>query len=162
MRVLHWAGIGGVCLMLCACGGAKNSELIVGKWDAADKKDVVQSYQFEKDGTVKLTLNDGKTAAGKYKFTDDSTMDVEYDVPEEVKVAYRESVKAYKRAGEEAKKALGSIPGVGGVASQGVGEMFNLIPDEFPTKEKLKVAIKDDELTLTNDKGFVQKLKKAK
>src|SRR5512144_3453403 len=103
MRTAQVILIGALGLALTACPGggtnkgaavAKPRELIVGKWEATDPAQIVQVYEFADDGTLKVSLKDQKEAApGKFKFTNDETMEVDYQVPEEVKKAYRDQVK---------------------------------------------------------------------
>ncbi|HZT79232.1 MAG TPA: hypothetical protein VFA26_03360, partial [Gemmataceae bacterium] len=119
MRAARVLLVGTLGLLLAACTGAKDKgkdnvradlgkpkDLIVGKWKAADPAQLVQVCEFADDGTLKVTLKDVReAAAGKYRFTDDSTMEVEFQAPAEVKKAYRESVKAAKKAAAEAAGA---------------------------------------------------------
>jgi len=160
MRAIGRLGMGCLCLLLFGCG-SKPKDLIIGKWNAADEKEVFQGYDFNKDGAMTMTLNDkDKTVvSGKYKFIDQDTIDMEMQVPDEVKTMYRGMVKMHKQIIDDTRKFTGALPGMGDV----MGDMFKLIPDEFPARQQLKVTIKEDELTLTDQKrGYVQKLKKAK
>ncbi len=71
-----------VCLgLLCSAGllwaADKPKDLIVGKW-APDKGDNKITVEFTKDGAVKVIFPEGiLTIEGKYKFTDDKTMEME-------------------------------------------------------------------------------------
>jgi uncharacterized protein (TIGR03066 family) len=203
MRTLRVVLVGAAGLVLAACTAAttkkadapasvdRPKDVIVGRWEATDKNQFFQVFEFEPEGKLKLTVKDEKDPVpGTYQFTDDSTLEVEYQVPEATKKAYRESVKAAKKAladaAEKTKDAGKDLDvNIGGLITGALQESIKDLPDEFPTKDKFKAEVKatpraelqvagpaaasakpqaarmDLELTLTSDKGYVMRFKKA-
>ena len=90
MRNVSVVGIGIALLLMASAVTAadKPQDLIVGKWEAEQNGQKITA-EFKKDGTVKLTHGD-QMRDGKYKFTDDKTMEVE--IAEMEKVVLKTSV----------------------------------------------------------------------
>jgi len=61
-------------------------DLIVGKWEPTKKNEHEVTFDFKKDGTLKLEVKKlGVTFDGKYKFTKENEMQVELTYKDEVK-----------------------------------------------------------------------------
>ena len=59
-------------LILCSCKKTPQQK-IVGSWNVDGTRTVME---FHKDGTL-LSIDDGKSTPGKYRFTDDSHLEME-------------------------------------------------------------------------------------
>lgn len=125
-------------LFLSGCGN-KPKDLIVGKWESSegDKKETVE---FKKDGTVETSDKMKMGKGAKYKFTDDTTMELSIEFPEE---EYK-GLKAFM----ELDKSEGDKP---------------VLDDaNHSIKMKMKVEVTKDELTMTPLVGKDQKAQKFK
>jgi hypothetical protein len=70
-----------VIALLCGCAAVvlpscskKPGQAIIGKWDVQGES---ASVEFREDGTLAATEKGGSTDTGKYKFTDDTHMQME-------------------------------------------------------------------------------------
>jgi hypothetical protein len=164
MRALHLVWIGGLSLLLggCSSGGGLappplNKDLLTGKWKSAVENQFISGYEFKGDGSFKVTF-DGmeQPLTGKYTWSGDRSLDVEYPSEGEIRKAYAEAVKAYKTHFMERVKA-GEIP------DRAAGSL-SVIREELPAKETLKVAIIEQppvELSLTDELATSRRFQKA-
>ena len=83
MRHTFLALLGFLLVFLAGCGSAKPKDLIIGKWEAQgeeQKKMGGMVVDFKPDSS--MTLKMGIVSIhGKYKFTDDTTVEVEIELP---------------------------------------------------------------------------------
>ena len=76
MRSARYFIFGGALLLLTGCGPSKPQDLIIGKWEETESKDIIE---FKKDGTLSVTKG-GQSQNGKYQFVDDNTVEIEMDI----------------------------------------------------------------------------------
>lgn len=82
MKAVRLILVAGMCLAFSSCTSSKPKDLIVGKWSAAEDEKNLVVWDFAKDGTLEITMGgEGRPLRmrGKYKFIDDSTLEVERD-----------------------------------------------------------------------------------
>ena len=71
-----------LCVLLCVAAwaplfaGDKPKDLIVGKWEPAEKKEMGATLEFLKDGKLKVSVGT-INVDGTYKFVDDTNVEVE-------------------------------------------------------------------------------------
>lgn len=96
--------IGTLALLLGACSSEKSrvpplphKEWLAGKWKNSAEAQFLASYEFDKDGRLKVTFQGMKEPiAGKYTWSDDRTLVLEYSKSADAKQAYEAAAKAYK------------------------------------------------------------------
>jgi hypothetical protein len=160
------------CLLLASCdnpgskakapGELKAPEVIVGKWvgkkDGQGGDSYIGSYEFGTDHSVRvMCLNAEKPITGKYQFTNDYTLQLEYEGTSESRKAFAEAAKAFRMSAADT-----AIKDKGGAAR-------SQIPNELPAKEILTINVRSVpavgggsgapahpaiELILTNEKGI--------
>jgi hypothetical protein len=143
--------VGGLCLLLPACGSGKvkkddpsvtpvgkYKELLVGKWEADEKDAFIQGYEFASDNTLKMTVKGMKEPIpGKFSWSGDRELDIKYNPSPEVKKDYAAAAKAYKEPGQK-RLAEGKLSGQ---IAAGVKKGLAAIPDEAPATETAKVIL---------------------
>jgi hypothetical protein len=116
---------------------SKYKELLPGRWEADDKDQVVQGYEFASDNTLKVTIKGmARPVPGKFSWSAEKELEIEYPAPEEVKQLYAAAVKAYK---EPIRKLLAS--GKAGKGAIGMKKGMDAIPDELPPRETIQVIL---------------------
>jgi hypothetical protein len=144
MRVTYLL-IGCLALILGSCskkGGVHapappNKELLRGKWKNESPAHFLTNYDFNEDGTVKMAFVGVKQpVTGRYTWSGERTVDVDYPKEAEVQHEYEKAAKAYKHDVEtkiENKK----------LSDRAGPSMLGIVPDKLPEKETLTVSITD-------------------
>jgi hypothetical protein len=160
MRAGHLV-VGGLALFLGACwgcGGAgqgghapppPNKQLLTGKWKNASDAQFLVGYDFADDGTVKVAVRGmGQPVRGRYTWSGERTLDLEFPAEAEVQQAYRAAAKAYRDNLEERVKA-------GTLLDRALPGMLAEAPTELPAKETFRVSLTDQPrlLLLIDDRG---------
>src|SRR5690242_14510062 len=74
-----------------------NKELLKGKWKSETDAPFLTRYEFDADGTVKITFQGMKEPIkARYTWSSDRTVDVEYPKDEAIRKEYESAAKAYK------------------------------------------------------------------
>jgi hypothetical protein len=136
----------GIALLLGACGGSKeshappaiNQDLLIGKWEAEEPEQLIQSFQFGSDNSLKMALwNMQEPIPGTYSWSGPNTISVEYKLSEEAKKASKEALAAFKEhRREHGKKAGGQYGGL-------ISASADRFPDEQVEKENWVVGLSD-------------------
>jgi hypothetical protein len=170
MRALCLVVVGGLGLLAASCGSgavrtdditpvSKYKEMIVGKWEADGKGQLVQGYEFGPDDKLKVILKGmADSIPGTYTWTGDKELELKYQAPEEVKKQYAAAIKAHKRPSKE-------LAAKGGPFGDTVQKNLDAIPDELPAAEKVKVILGEkphELLIVTPEGGVAQTFKRAK
>lgn len=81
MRKTPWL-LAAILIGLCGCA-SRPQDLILGKWQNTDSKGRIQSFEFDKDATVRFSEVRIKNVLipGKYKWIGDDQVEIEYTVP---------------------------------------------------------------------------------
>jgi hypothetical protein len=149
--------MGGLTLVLGACSSKKsapppplpNKELLTGKWNNSSEIQFLAGYEFDEDGVVKVTFRGLKDPIpGRYTWTGERTMELEYSKEADDQKAYEAAAKSYKGEIEDRiqKKKLD------GKAGSSIRGMVN---DKLPLKETFTVGISDPKLLILVRKGGV-------
>jgi hypothetical protein len=155
--------VGGLALLLGCSGPVSyappplNKELLAGKWKNASEGQFIAGYEFADDGTVKMTvLGREQPIPGRYTWSGERTLDLEYSEAPDVRQAYRAAAKAYKDQVTERVKDR-KLP------DRAAPGMLAAVPDELPAKATVRVAISDQPrlLILINEGGAPQTFEKA-
>src|SRR5262249_34231298 len=113
---------------LAGCA-ARPKELVIGKWQPEGRGGTIE---FTRDGQYKVS-NGNLSYAGKYSFVDEDTIEIQYEIPDDVFLALR------LVAGNPL------LPG-------GIGNLTNVafakLEQEKTFKGEAKVTVKGDDLTL--------------
>jgi hypothetical protein len=163
MRARHLLLAGGLALFLAACSKNShlppplNKQLLPGKWKNAAERQLITGCEFAEDGTMKMSI-DGmdQPMSGRYSWSGEHSLDLEYPREEDVRKAYAAAVKAYKDRFMERVNA-GAMPAT-------AASSLKAIHDELPDKETFRVAIGEKpqvQLFLTDDKGTSRNFLKA-
>jgi hypothetical protein len=130
MRRVAWlvAGVGLLALAGCA---ARPKDLVIGKWQPEGGGGTVE---FTKDGQYKVS-DDKFSYAGKYEFVDEDTVEIRYEIPEEV-FAARQAARVF----------AGNPFGPGGLGN--LANVFARLEQEKSFTGKARVSVKGDDLTL--------------
>ncbi len=163
MRVLHLLMTIGLILTLGACSGPKqngapppvNRELLIGSWAAPEEGQLVRTVEFAADGSMKITFkNVPGEVAGKYAWSDDHSLAVEYQASAEAKKAYHATVKAMLEQIKELAKRMGK-PAIEASAVEHY-------PEELPAQETMRVGLTADQLALTTQSGLALAFNRVK
>src|SRR5262249_43929940 len=139
-RSRHWARLLlGTALLLGACaGGSKeshapppvNRDLLVGKWQADEDEQLIQTWEFAPGDTFKMTLwHMPEPISGKYSWSGSGSLAMQYDLPDETKKACKEALANYRQHRQEiGKKAGGQYGGL-------IAESAKQYPEEQVDKE---------------------------
>jgi hypothetical protein len=160
--------VGGLALLFGCSGPVShappplNKELLAGKWKNASEAQFVAGYEFAGDGTLKMTiLGREQPIQGRYTWSGERTLDLEYSEAPDVRQAYRAAAKAFKDQLTERIKT-GKLPDRAGPS------MLGAVPDELPAKATVRVAISDQPrqdqprlLILSEQSGASQTFEKA-
>lgn len=157
-----------VCLPLCACGSKEgghappplDTELLLGKWQAFETDQLIQSFEFKPDQTFSMQIrNVPEVIPGKYSWSGDYSLRLEYQPSEEVQKACRAALKEMKH------NMTGAASKMGGTIGDNILQSAAKYPDELPAKEELRVGLSDrygPNLSLTTAKGLIWTFKKPK
>jgi hypothetical protein len=147
---------GGLALLLLGCSGGGshpppplNKQLLAGKWKNSSEEEFIAGYEFAADGTMKLTLRGREQPLpGRYTWSGERTVDLEYPEAADARQAYQAAAKAYKdqvRENFKGKKAPG----------EALPSALAAVGDELPARETVRVAISERPrlLILTSESG---------
>lgn len=156
------------CLMLLAGACANkvshapptfDKQLLVGKWNNIANAQFISGYEFAEDGGLKMSVKGmDKPISGRYAWSGDRALDLEYQLPDGVQKAYQAAVKAYK---DDVKERVESKK----LSDRAGPAMLSSVRDELPAKETVRASIseKDHMLILVDDKsGLTMTFEKAK
>jgi hypothetical protein len=149
---------GTLALLLAGCSGRVshappplNKQALTGKWRSPAPESFILGYDFADDGTFTMTVwHMDRPVAGRYAWSGERDLDLDYQVTPEVRQAYEAAVKAYK-------EKVNDLPGLARPS------MLRLVRDELPARETVRVGISETrpELILTPDNGMSQNFLKA-
>ena len=155
-------------MSVVACTGSKlggkggtpvDKELLPGKWKASEEDQYVAEFEFNADGTMKMRVKElEEPVPGKYSWSGDRSINLEFQATEEIKKAYAAAIKRLKAP---RLKGLGNQKGP---IADNMRRTIDAIPDELKA-ETYKVVIekrKAEQLTLTGDSGYSLEFKKVK
>ena len=135
--------VGGLVLIAGACASKVNhapppldKQMLVGKWKNPDAL-FVTGYEFAEDGGLKMSVKGmDKPIPGRYVWSDERTLDLEYQPSADLQKAYQAAVKAYK---DDVMENIQSkkIPDKAGPG------MLAAARDELPAKESLRASISE-------------------
>ncbi len=153
--------IGSLALFLGACTTRKgeshappplDQSQLTGKWKYDSETSFLAGYDFAADGTMKMKIRGMKDPVpGKYAWTGERTVDVEYSQEADVKKAYEAAAKAFRDDVEQRvkNKELDGRAGSG---------MLVVVKDKLPDKESFRVAVSGGNfLILTRKDGSEMK-----
>ncbi len=135
----------GLALLLSSCAArtgppappVPNKKELPGKWKNTSPGEFVEDYEFGDDGTFKVNFHGmAKPVTGKYSWSDDRTLDLEYDTPDDVQEAYRAAAKAEKELVHKRIKSGVMLPQAG-------PPLLASIRDELPAKDSVRVSINE-------------------
>jgi hypothetical protein len=134
--------VGGLALLLGACSDKArhappplNKDLLPGKWKNSSEAQFIAGYEFTEDGKLKMTVRGMKEPVpGRYTWSGERTLDLEYRAPAKVRKAYRAAAKAYKDDVKERIKA-GTLPDKAGPG------ILGSVRDELPDRESVRVGL---------------------
>jgi hypothetical protein len=170
MRALGLLVAGGFGLLIASCSSgkvtnndntpvSKYKEMLVGKWNADGKEQLVQAYEFGPDNKFKMTVKGmPEVVEGKYSWVGDRELELEYQASDGAKKGFAAAVKAHKEP--LLKTAAG-----GGPIGDAVKKSLDMMPDELPAKEKVKVILGEkphDLLIITFEHGLILNFDKVK
>jgi hypothetical protein len=117
---------------------SKYKELLVGKWQSDENEAFIQGYEFASDNTLKMIVKGmEEPVPGKFSWSSDREMDLEYNRTPDVKKGYAAAARAYK---QPTRKRL--VEGkVSGQIAEGMKKRLDAIPDELPATETVKVIL---------------------
>jgi hypothetical protein len=114
-----------------------NKEWLVGKWKNVSTALFFSGCEFKEGGAVTITFQSMKQpVTGRYTWSGERTVDVEYPQEAEVREAYQTAAKEYK---EDIKKRIESKD----LDPKAGPSIMGMVPDKIPDKEALRVGISD-------------------
>jgi hypothetical protein len=106
----------GILVFVAACGGpnpnsappAVKRELLTGKWQAREKEQLFQTFEFKDDKTFQATLfHTQSPITGNYSWAGDNKITLDYQFTDEGKKACKEALAAYRQYVKDRAKAGG-------------------------------------------------------
>jgi hypothetical protein len=134
-----------------------DKELLRGKWKNSSESQIVAGYEFAADGTLKVSiLAMDQPLTGRYSWSGDRTLDLEYKLAAEVAQAYEAAAKAYKDDVNARIKA-------GKLSDRAGPSILGAVQDKWPASESFTAAISDQGklLILNRPNGGSQSFEKA-
>jgi hypothetical protein len=166
MRFSRFFLAAGLGFLMCACSSGPSraptpfhKERLIGKWTAVDKHDFVQGLEFTADNTVNASFHGMEgPVPGKYSWTGERVLEVEFQVSPEIKQAYQKAAKQMQdRIRQEAVK--------GGKKDMDVEKYAMEYPDELPPKVTFRLNGLTDEkpsqLIVDSELAFATEYRKA-
>lgn len=156
--------IAGFGLFLAACSSKKggshapppiDKKLLTGKWKSVSEVQFLMGYEFDADGTVKMKLLGLKDPIpGKYTWSGDRTLDLEYSKAEDVQKAYEGAAKAFKDGVKERikKKELDGRAGP---------SILGAVADKLPDKQTYTVGLSDPNNLVLSQGGAMLNFEKT-
>jgi hypothetical protein len=146
----------------CSKGGGHappplDKSLLSGKWKNASEAQFLTSYEFGADGTMKMTVKGMKEPIpGKFTWSSDRAVEVEYTQSADLQKAYEEAAKEYKDWVTDRVKRKD-------LSDRAEQSMLGVVADKLPPKERLTVGISDPSLLiLTREDGTRLNFEKGK
>jgi hypothetical protein len=145
----------GLALLLSACSPPRvnqpppplKKELLSGKWVSTTDGLLIAGYEFSADGTVKVNVRGmEKPIQARYTWSGDRTVDLDYQLTDEVQQAYKAAVKTYKEGVNDRIKK-GKLP------DRAAASIMSTAPDELPAKETMRVALSEKPAFLMLERG---------
>jgi hypothetical protein len=132
-----------------------NKEWLTGKWKNIADAQFLASYEFDKDGVARVIFRGMKEAIpGRYTWSSERTVDLEFLKTSDVQQAYESAVKVYKQEVKDRIKKR-ELDGRAGPS------LLALAADKLPDKQTFTVGIIDPKvLVLTPKDGMSQNLEK--
>jgi hypothetical protein len=156
--------VAGLVLLLGACSGKVsqapppiNKQLLTGKWKNSSEVQLIAGYEFSDDGALKVTVRGmDLPVLGRYTWSGERTLDLDYKAEADVQKAYAAAAKAYKDDVRDRVKA-GKLPDRAGPSILGA------VRDEWPASETVQVGISEQPrlLMLGSEGGGSQTFEKA-
>jgi len=136
--------IGTLALLLGACSSQKSKvpplphkEWLVGKWKNSAQAQFLTGYEFDKDGGLKVMFQGLKEPiAGKYTWSDDRTVVLEYAKSAEVEKTYEAAAKTFKEQVNERIQTK-KLDGRAGPS------LLRSAADKLPEKDTFTVGLVD-------------------
>lgn len=158
--------VGGLVLLAGACANKVShapptfdKQLLIGKWKNVADAQIISGYEFAEDGGLKMSVKGmDKPITGRYAWSGERALDLEYQVPDDVQKAYQAAVKVYK---DDVKERVESKK----ISDRAGPAMLSAVRDEWPAKETVRASIseKDHFLILVDEKsGLTMTFEKAK
>jgi hypothetical protein len=148
--------IGILALVLGACTEKRSAPtppplpdktLLPGKWKNSSENQFLTGCEFDKDGGVKLMFWGMKEAVpGRYTWSSERTVDLEYSKEADVQQAYEAAAKAYKKDINDRIKQK-KVDGRAGPT------LLGRVADKLPDKETFSVGIVDPKLLVLSRRG---------
>ena len=147
-------------LLLTACGGsnqshappAANRNLLAGKWQAREKEQLFQSFEFKDDKSFQVTLwQMQEPISGTFSWSGDNTITLDYKLSDESKKAGNETLAAYRQHVKDRAKAGG-----GQYAEQIANSSANY-EDGLLDKQDWRIGLVEgahEEMNLKSNKGL--------
>jgi hypothetical protein len=158
--------VGSLCLLLGACsrsGGVPppppiNKQLLVGPWKNQAEMDFLTGYEFADNGSVKMTVKEmEQPVTGRYAWSGERTLEVEFPAAPDVRKAFKAAVKAYK-------DHLADFVKTQKLDGRIIPSLSMKVPDALPDKETFRVALSEQSplLILHKDNGVTQTFERKK
>jgi hypothetical protein len=148
--------IGTLALAFCACSDKRSAPtppplpdktLLPGKWKNNSQNQFLTGYEFDKDGGVKVMFWGMKEAIpGRYTWSSDRTVDLEYSKTADIQQAYEAAAKAYKDDINDRIKQK-KLDGRAGPS------LLGRVADKLPDKETFSVGITDPKYLVLSRRG---------
>jgi hypothetical protein len=156
--------VAGLFLLLGACSSKVsqappplNKQLLTGKWKNSSEVQLIAGYEFSDDGALKVTVRGmDLPVLGRYTWSGERTLDLDYKAEADVQKAYAAAAKAYKDDVQDRIKA-GKLP------DRASSSILGAVRDEWPASETVHVGISEQPrlLMLGSEGGGSQTFEKA-
>jgi len=130
--------------------------LLSGTWKNESTALFVVAYEFAADGALKVTVQGmGQPLDGRYSWTGDRTLQMDFQASPDVRQAYRVAAKAYK---DQLKDKIQA----GKLYERAGPPMAAAVRDELPATETFQVGLSEQPLLLIliNENGLSQTFEK--
>ena len=114
---------------------APNRSLLAGKWKNSSESQLISSYEFAENGNFAVSIRGmGEPVKGKFVWSDDRSLSLEYQITAEMQKAYEAAAKAYKdEVNDKIKNGL--LPDRAGPSIMGG------VRDKWPVAETFKISL---------------------
>jgi hypothetical protein len=122
-------------------------ELLIGAWAATNRFQLVQEMEFARDGSMKAVFKAMPEAVpGKYSWTDDRSIVLEYRPSEAARKEFRRLVRRHR---EKVRETLERKAG-----PEVAERMAAAYPLELPERHVCHVGLAENQLVLNDDAGL--------